>query len=52
MDELLSFDALQWLMSVGYGQKTHEERMVLIKAAKIAYPNENEQDTIDFDKRV
>lgn len=39
MNELLSMEAIQWLHSVNYGEKSHEERMMLIKAAKIAYPN-------------
>lgn len=39
MNELLSAEAIQWLNSVGYNTKSHEERMALIKAAKIAYPN-------------
>ena len=38
-NELLSMDALMWLKSVNYAEKDHEERMLLIKAAKIAYPN-------------
>ena len=36
---LLSMEALMWLKSVNYASKSHEERMLLIKAAKIAYPN-------------
>ena len=39
MSELLSAEAIQWLYSVEYDKKSHEERMALIKAAKIAYPN-------------
>lgn len=39
-NELLSMTALKWLKSVNYGEKNHEERMILIKAAKIAYPND------------
>ena len=39
MSELLSAEAIQWLYSVEYDKKNHEERMALIKAAKIAYPN-------------
>lgn len=39
MNELLSAEAIQWLYSVDYGKKSHEERMALIKAAKITYPN-------------
>lgn len=36
---LLSKSALRWLKSVGYCNKNHDERMALIAAAKIAYPN-------------
>lgn len=36
---LLSVGALNWLKSVGYGWRTHDERLILIKAAKILYPN-------------
>lgn len=36
--ELLSLTALGWLKSVNYSAKTHDERMILINAAKIAYP--------------
>ena len=39
MNELLSAEAIQWLHSVDYSKKSHEERMALIQAAKIAYPN-------------
>lgn len=39
MNELLSAEAIQWLKSIGYEDKNHDERMALIKAAKIAYPN-------------
>lgn len=36
--ELVSFDALDWLMSVNYASKSQEEIAILIKAAMIAYP--------------
>lgn len=36
---LLSIEALTWLKSVGYSDKSHEEREVLIHAARIAYPD-------------
>ena len=36
-DNLLSLTALGWLKSVNYSAKTHEERMILIDAARIAY---------------
>ena len=39
MNELLSLEALAWLKSIGYANKTHEERIILIQAAKIIYPN-------------
>ena len=39
MNKLLSLEALAWLKSIDYAKKTHEERMVLIKAAKILYPD-------------
>lgn len=35
---LLSIDAIAWLQSVNYESKSHEERLKLIEAAKIAYP--------------
>ena len=36
---MLSEKAIEWLNSVDYWLKTHEERIILIKAAKIAYPD-------------
>lgn len=41
---MLSLEALYWLKSVGYGKYGHEERMILIKAAKILYPSSDEDD--------
>ena len=41
---LLSKDALAWLKEVRYGERSHEERMVLIKAAKILFPDECPED--------
>lgn len=38
--EMLSIKALRWLKEVNYKDKSHEERMILIKAAKIAYPED------------
>lgn len=38
MNELLSLEALAWLKSVDYASKPHDERMILIKAAKILFP--------------
>ena len=40
---MLSTKALDWLKSVDYQSKTHEERMKLIDAAKIAYPATDEE---------
>lgn len=37
---LLSLEALQWLTNIDYVHKNHEERMILIKAARIAYPRD------------
>ena len=45
---MLSFEALAWLKSVGYGEKNHEERMALIKAAKILFPSD--EDTLRFEQ--
>ena len=41
---LLSLEALAWLKSVGYGEKSHEERKALIRAARIAYPDDDEEE--------
>ena len=38
-NELLSINAIDWLKSIDYASKSHEERMVLIEAARIAYPD-------------
>lgn len=43
-NSLLSMDALGWLKSIGYDKKSHEERMALIRAARIAYPTSPEED--------
>lgn len=40
---MLSVRALNWLKSVGYAGMSHEERMTLIAAAKIAYPDDDGQ---------
>ena len=42
MNDLLSIEALRWLKSVDYALRPHEERIVLIKAAKILFPNNEE----------
>lgn len=39
---LLSIEALTWLKNVNYGEKSHEERMILIEAAKIAFPERDD----------
>lgn len=43
-NNLLSMAALDWLKSIGYGSKNHEERSLLIKAARVAYPTSPEED--------
>ena len=40
---MLSVKALEWLKSVDYNCKNHEERMALVKAAKILYPEDDEE---------
>ena len=50
-NELLSLDALAWLKSINYSEKRHEERMALIKAARIAYPNKEDESEIERFKR-
>ena len=40
---LLSVKAVEWLKSVHYSEKPHDQRMTLIKAAIIAYPNVKEK---------
>ena len=42
---MLSLEALAWLKSVGYGSYGHEDRMILIKAAKILFPSDDADDT-------
>lgn len=40
---MLSKNAIQWLISINYQKFSPEEREILLKAAMIAYPkNENE----------
>ena len=41
---MLSEAALIWLHSIDWKKFTHEERMILLQAAKIAYPNDEEDD--------
>lgn len=47
---MLSFEALAWLKSVGYGEKNHEERMALIKAAKILFTSDEDEDPLCFEQ--
>ena len=42
MNDLLSTEALMWLQSVNYTYRSHEERLALIKVAKILFPNDEE----------
>lgn len=44
MNNLLSVEALMWLKSVDYTHRTHEERLTLIAAAKILFPDDEEKD--------
>ena len=46
---MLSFEALEWLKSVEYGKRSHEERMALIEAARILFPDK-EEDTLRFEQ--
>lgn len=39
MNDLLTLEALKWLESINYNEKTHKERIILIQAARIAYPD-------------
>ena len=41
---MLSIKGLKWLQSVNYDDKTHEERWILLKAAKIAYPEDKKEE--------
>lgn len=41
---MLSKEALKWLESINYQQFNHEERIILLKAAMIAYPNNNKEE--------
>ena len=42
---MLSKEAISWLNSVKFRKRPHEERLVLIKAAKILHPEDDEQQT-------
>lgn len=39
---MLSLEALAWLRSIHYASFSHEERMILIKAAKILFPSDDD----------
>lgn len=43
MNNLLSVEALMWLKSVDFTHRSHEERMTLIAAAKILFPDDEEK---------
>lgn len=45
---MLSLEALEWLKSVDYGKRSHEERMALIEAAKILFPSD--EDALRFEQ--
>lgn len=38
---MLSKEALKWLESINYQKFNHDQRIILLKAAMIAYPNNN-----------
>ena len=40
--ELLSIKDLKWLKSVDYQNRSHEEREILIKAARILFHDDEE----------
>ena len=39
---MLSKDAIEWLESIEYEKFNHNERMILLKAAMIIYPDNEE----------
>lgn len=41
---MLSKEALKWLESIEYQKFTHEQRMILLKAAMIAYPDKSKEE--------
>ena len=41
---MLSKDAIRWLNSVKFRKRPHEERLILIKAAKILFPEKCDGD--------
>jgi len=40
MNYLLSTEAIMWLRSVNFTDRSHEERLELIKVAKTLFPND------------
>ena len=40
MNDLLSQEALKWLKSLDYANRSHEERMILLKVARIIFQEE------------
>lgn len=48
MSSLFSLEALSWLASNGYADKSHEERMALIEQAKQIFPEEEDCDDDDY----
>lgn len=41
---MLSEAAIKWLQSIDYQKFSHEKRMILLKAAMIAYPNKKDDE--------
>jgi hypothetical protein len=41
---MLSKEALKWLESINYQKFNHAQRIILLKAAMIAYPNNNKEE--------
>ena len=41
---MLSIEVLKWLQSVNYEDKTPEEQWILLKAAKILYPEDKKEE--------
>lgn len=39
---MLSKEAIEWLKSIEYEKFNHDERMILLQAAMIIYPNNEE----------
>ena len=44
---LLSVEALEWMKSVGYASMSHDERMLLIREAKVLFPECETDDEAD-----